>query len=140
MFDSGSHRSFVTTKVVERTGARVIRREWLGINTFGNQSKQAGLRDVVGLNLEPVGGGELIQMEAYVVPEISFITNEHLKIVMRDYPHLSDLSGLWLSDMCIRQDDLQIEVLIGSEYLWRFQGGCTIRNVAGLGFVWTSEG
>lgn len=125
LFDSGSHRSFVTANVVKDISIRVVRKEWLGISTFGNQSKQIGLKDVVELTLGPVGGGEPIPIEAYVVPEIASIANEHLELVKNDFPHLS---GLWLSDVCKHQHDLEIDVLIGSDYLWRFQGGRTIRG------------
>ena len=36
------------------------------------------------------------------------------------YPHLADI---WLSDVCRNEDQLEIDVLIGADYLWHFQTG-----------------
>ena len=36
-------------------------------------------------------------IEAYVVPEISHVHNEHLEIVHKNYLHLAQI---WLSDVC----------------------------------------
>ena len=71
-FDAGSHRSFITSRAVQR-------RHWRGISTFGQRCKDMCLRDVVDM---------VIQMEAYVVPEISNIQNGHLGLVKGGYPHL----------------------------------------------------
>ena len=50
----------------------------------------------------------------FVVPEISHITNEHAEVVKNDYPHLRDL---WFSDVCQTKEELEIDLLIGSDYL-----------------------
>ena len=64
-------------------------------------------------------------VEAYVVPEIPTIQNNHVEFVKFDYPHLN---WLWFSDESKRQDEIVINVLIGTDYLWNFQMGCTIRG------------
>ena len=64
-------------------------------------------------------------MEAYVVPEISSIPNTHVELVKSDYPHLK---GLWFSDVSKGRDEMVIDVLVGADYLWHFQKGCTIRG------------
>ena len=67
------------------------------------------------------GGGEtIINMEAYVVPEISSIPNTHVELVKSDYPHLK---GLWFSDVSMGRDEMVIDVLVGADYLWHFQKG-----------------
>ena len=58
-----------------------------------------------------------------VVPEISNISNKHIEVVKNDYPHLRDL---WFSDVCQTKEELIIDLLIGSNYLWEFQKGQTI--------------
>ena len=72
-----------------------------------------------------VGGGKAIQIEAFVVPEISRIQNEHLEAAKRDFPHLK---AIWLSDVCRHKEELEIDLLVGADYLWRFQTGRTIRG------------
>ena len=114
LFDAGSHRSFITSRVAQRSQLPVIRRDWLGISTFGQRSKDTCLRDVVDIKVSPIGGKKVIQMEAYVVPEISSIQNGHLELVKGEYP---DLKGLWFSDVCKGLDELEIDVLVGADYL-----------------------
>ena len=83
------------------------------------------LRDVVQVKVSPIGGEEFINMEAYIVPEISSIPNTHVELVKSDYPHLK---GLWFSDVSKGKDEVVIDVLIGADFLWHFQKGCTIRG------------
>ena len=64
-------------------------------------------------------------MEAYVVPHISSVRNAHLELAKKDYPHLQ---GLYLSDVSKFQEELEIKVLIGADYLWQFQLGFIIRG------------
>ena len=44
------------------------------------------LRDVVQVKVSPIGGEEFINMEAYIVLEISSIPNTHVELVKTDYP------------------------------------------------------
>ena len=47
LFDSGSHRSFVTAKAALKYELPVERKEWITISTFGQKGKESGLREVV---------------------------------------------------------------------------------------------
>ena len=125
LFDSASHKSFVTSRAVESFGLRSVRREWLTVNTFGQRATGSNLRDVVEIDLTPVGGGKVMRIEAFVVPEISRVQNEHLEIARKDYPHLAQI---WLSDVCKGSEQLEIDVLIGADYLWSFQTGKIVRG------------
>ena len=51
--------------------------------------------------------------------------NEHVEIAKTDYPHLRDI---WFSDVSKGEETLSIDALIGSDYLWYFQEGETIRR------------
>ena len=125
LFDAGSHRSFVTARVAQHAQLRVIRQDWLGISTFGQTSRDMQLRDVVHMKVSALGGQKVIEIEAYVVPEISTIQNSHVEIAKYEYPHLK---GLWFSDVSKGREEMFIDVLIGADYLWNFQKGCTIRG------------
>lgn len=128
LFDTASHTSFVTSRVAKTCGLEIVRREWLAVNTFGQRATGSNLREVVGIPLTPVGGGSAIYIEAFVVPEISRVPNERLDIVRTNYPHLADI---WLSDVCRNKDQLEIDVLIGADYLWSFQTGNVVRGGVG---------
>ena len=121
LFDAGSHCSFVTARVAQLARLPVTRQDWLAISTFGQRSRNTKLRDVVQVKVSPIGGESFINMEAYVVPEISSIPNTHVELVKSDYPHLK---GLWFSDVSKGRDEMIIDVLVGADYL----KGCTIRG------------
>ena len=68
-----------------------------------------------------------MKIEAYGVEYVSQIRNEHVELKKRDYSHLQ---GLWFSDVCKENEVLEIEVLIGADYLWCFQEGNVVRGKA----------
>ena len=78
LFDTASHKSFVTSRVVKSFELETLRREWLTVNTFGQRATGSNFWDVVGIDLTPVGGGKVMRIEAFVFPEIS--PNEQLEI------------------------------------------------------------
>ena len=78
LFDTASHKSFVTSRVVKSFELETLRREWLTVNTFGQRATGSNFWDVVGIDLTPVGGGKVMRIEAFFVPEIS--PNEQLEI------------------------------------------------------------
>ena len=47
LFDSGSQNSFVTSRAMNAAKLNVVREKWLGIKTFGGESKEGRLRQVV---------------------------------------------------------------------------------------------
>ena len=77
------------------------------------------------MNLCPVGRRENLKIPVYVVPDISQVRNEHVEIVKTDYPHQCDI---WFSDVSKGEETLTTDALIGSDYLWYFQKGETIRG------------
>ena len=125
LFDAGSHRSFVTSHAASLVDPKGLRREFLGINTFGQKCTKAEQREVVELELKPVNGNNVITIEAYVVPENCTVQNSHVELARKHYSHLE---GIWFSDVVKSQDELEVDVLIGADYLWRFQTGDTRRG------------
>lgn len=77
------------------------------------------------VKVSSVGGQKVIEMEAYVVLEISSIQNDYVQLARNEYPHLKDL---WFSDVFKAQEELEIDILVGTDYLWDFQRECTIRE------------
>ncbi|XP_046864649.1 uncharacterized protein LOC124459172 [Xenia sp. Carnegie-2017] len=88
LLDSGSQRSFVTERTAKALGCKVVREENLRIGTFGKRALENELRRVVRLDLSSLSGGEVVSIEAYVVPEISVISNQHLEVVRNNFEHL----------------------------------------------------
>ena len=127
LFDAGSRRSFITSRVAQSAGLPIKGKEWIEISTFGQQTKDCGMRAVYELDVSPLQGGERVKIEAYKSPTIADIRNQHIEIRKGDYPHLQ---GLWFSDVNRKNKVLGIDLLIGADYLWSFQRGRTIRGEA----------
>ena len=96
LFDTGSHRSFISAKAASQAGLQSVRKEWLEISPFGQAVKDRGLKEVFRFDVMPILGGEQVIIEAYAVPSISQIKNEH-EVRKKEYSHLK---GLWFSDVC----------------------------------------
>ncbi|XP_032235994.2 uncharacterized protein LOC116617405 [Nematostella vectensis] len=125
LFDAGSHCSFITTSAARKAKLPVVRREWLCINAFGQRDQKGTLREVVEFNVNPVNGCASINVQAFLVPEISSIPNGHVELARDQFPHLK---GLWFSDVNRNEERLEIEILVGADYLWHFQKGRVIRG------------
>ena len=125
LFDSGSHRSFITAKAVSKLDLRPVRRESLGIKAFGSSEEESADRDVVNFSLGPLNGSKHVKMEAFVVNDIASIPNIHVEVVKETFLHLT---SVWFSDVCRNDDFLEIDCLIGSDWLWSFQEEETIRG------------
>ena len=128
LFDAGSHKSFITTRAVQLAGLQEVRREWIEISTFGQQTRDSGLRGLHEFDVFPLQGGNGIRIEAYEVPSITQIRNEHIENRKAEYPHLQ---GLWSSDVNRDWEILDVDLLIGADFLWSFQGGRTVRGEPG---------
>ena len=125
LFDSGSSKSFATSNVVQMAELTPFKQELLSLRTFGSKEPEVSKRDVMELTLMPKGGGCSIKFDALVVDSISEITNQHLEIVKNNYEHLKDI---WFADVTPNEESLQIHVLVGSDFLWRFQDEETRRG------------
>ena len=128
LLDSGSQRTFVTVRMARELGCTVLHKEPLSVGTFGQRALKVEMREVVWLNLKPLRGSSVVSVDAYVVPEISFIRNRHLEVVKENYAHLK---GLWLSDVCMSNEELEVDVLVGADYLWMFQKDLMLRGEPG---------
>ena len=84
LFDWGSHRFFVTSKAASLASPKGLRRELLGINTFGQKCTNPEQREVVELNLESVNGKKSLTLEAVVVPEICRVQNAHVELARKE--------------------------------------------------------
>ena len=127
LFDTGSHRTFVTQGVVERAGLSPIRKEILGIKTFGSNNVDERERDVVEIEMFPLKSDRptSVKVEAYVVEHISEISNEHPEVVKHNYPHLANI---WFSDVSCLQDSLVVDVLVGIDSYFLLQEDEVIRG------------
>ena len=125
LFDTGSHKSFITSEAVGKLGLKPVRREELGIKVFGSKEAVNEMRDVVKFSLSALNDVSGVTIEAFVVKDISSIPNVHVERVKRDFLHLNNV---WFADVCRDNEMLEVDCLVGSDWLWSFQAGEVIRG------------
>ena len=109
LFDTGSHKSFITSHAAGSLGLKALTKEWVKVNTFGQRAVGSNLRDVVHVNLAPVGGGNISTIEAIVVRSVKLPWRAGHEILPDNY----DLS---LSRMKSQVRKLQKEPAVLEEY------------------------
>ena len=105
LFDTGSHKTFITSAAVHSLGMEPVRQGYTGIKAFGSKEVDMACRDVVELTLGGVDGGRSVSIEAYIVDGISSIQNIHVELVRKDYAYLWNI---WFSDVCRESNLLEV--------------------------------
>ena len=128
LFDACSHQSFVTSKTVSNLGLRSVKKEKLSLKTLGANEAEVKVRDVVEIDLFSLKGSKSCRIQCYVVDDIATIPNERMDIVKKNFDHLKQI---YFSDATRHGDLLQVDILIGANFLWEFMSGQTIRGGGG---------
>ena len=97
----------------------------MSLKTFGANQAEVKIRDVVEVDLFPLRGSKSGRIQCYMVDDIATIPNERVDIVKRDFDHLKKI---YFSDATKHGDTLQVDILIGANFLWDFLSGQTIRG------------
>ncbi|XP_067039040.1 uncharacterized protein [Acropora muricata] len=125
-FHTGAQRSYVSQRVVDALKLETINTEKLGINTFGNQRQQVQAVHLVELALSKPETGFKLTLNAFSVPHIcSELHGQDLNWVKENYPHLREIE---FADSLSDNGPMKIDLLIGSDYIWNFFNGSTIRG------------
>ena len=129
IFDTGAQRSYISQRVANMLKLETIRTDKLTIATFGNEKREVQAVNLVEMTLGKPEMGFKANINAYAVPQIcSELQGQDIQWVKQTYPHLRDLD---FADSCPGSGAMQIDLLIGSDYLWSFFDGKTIRGEAG---------
>ena len=115
LYDSGSQKTFISAKVVNKLVLMPLKEEMLAIIKFGESEPEVKKREVYEMIFAPLKrNAEGVKVEAFVVDEISTSHNIHVEKIKKDYAHLCNM---YFSDVCKSEDILEIDVLIGSNYM-----------------------
>jgi len=126
IFDTEAQRSYVSQGVVDLLKLETIKTETLRIATFGNQDQQLQAVNLIELALTKPETGFEMTLNAFSVPRIcSDSQGQDLHWVKETYPRLRDID---FTDTCFNGGPMQIDLLIGSDYIWNFFDGKTIRG------------
>ena len=132
ILDTGSQRSYITSRVKEALTLRKEGERCMAITTFGSVECNVQKCEVVQLCLKTRDGGRLL-IEAFVVPVIC------APLSIAKYPHLSKLD---LADFADESKSLEIDLLVGADYSGELTtgeicqvDGCPIAIGTKLGWV-----
>ena len=135
--DSGSQRTYVTSRIRDQLNLPSVGAESLRIKTFGATETQNTPCDIVelGVNIEE---NETLKLTALVVPFIcNPLTSQPINFSGQSYDHLI---GLELADSAEVSDVLEIDMLIGSDSYWSLVTGQVIRGDSGPTAIHTKVG
>eukprot|EP00795_Rhopilema_esculentum_P007403 gene7403-13157_t len=117
---------------------QIIGKEKQLIKVFGDSEPKFHECDIVQLTVV-CSDGLRIYMKAYSIPLIcSLLINQCIDVAIKQYPYLQ---GLPLADYITSKEQVDIDLLIGSDYYWSFVGGPPVRGEGatavptGLGFI-----
>ena len=127
MFDSGSQRTFVTIKAAKGLGIEPVRKEEMKTDAFGMKEAETKEREIYRLSLSPAfRSSAQVVIEAVDVEDMSSIPSQRVESIKKNYAHLRHV---YFSDFSRTEESLEIDILIGSDFLWNFQEGEIIRGV-----------
>ena len=123
--ESGSQRSYLTTKVKQDLRPEAVSTQRLSIAVFSSMRTPAKPCDVVNLTIRTRFGPDL-EVSLFVVPHICNPLSA--RPVSTGYQHLS---GLNLADHCSESELVKVNLLIGSDVYWDVVTGEIIRGASG---------
>eukprot|EP00112_Aurelia_sp_Birch-Aquarium-sp1_P019022 Seg4627.2 transcript_id=Seg4627.2/GoldUCD/mRNA.D3Y31 product="hypothetical protein" protein_id=Seg4627.2/GoldUCD/D3Y31 len=108
IFDSGSQRSFICDDIKDQLDLRVVGKESLQINVFGNdnQNKDIQSKELVEFTIGSVSNSFQTKVQAFTIPKICQpITRQNIQSARENFEYLKDLE---LADHNDGESDCQI--------------------------------
>ncbi|XP_011404369.1 PREDICTED: uncharacterized protein LOC100631573 [Amphimedon queenslandica] len=137
VFNSGSHRSYITEEVCHKLSLRILGKKDLVIATFGNTGKRRQSCKIAQAVLETNDGNTLV-LNLMVFPLICEpLVGVSLRDCIRGYDHLKDLD---LADPGTNGDVIKLDILIGLDYYWDIVSGEVLRGDSGPTATYLSLG
>ena len=128
MLDGGSQRSYISQKVKDALGLLPDHVEQVQIKTFGSDVTTRHTVEMVKVGI-PLRSGNTIHLMLSTVPLICEpLSCQPIAYTKEKYKHLADLD---LADFSRVGDELQIDVLIGSDHYWQLVTGQVIHGQSG---------
>ena len=94
--------------------------------TFGEVRARVMERELVRVNVGHLQKEGSTQVEAFKVPLIcKALQNQHIEEANKIHSYLNKL---WFSDVCPWQENLEVDLLIGADFLWDFIDGRVVKG------------
>jgi hypothetical protein len=138
ILDSGSQRSFVTTRVKNQLNLDAEGTENLMIKTFGGEAEELQTCEFLHLNIETESTYPDLSLTAFVVPAICQpLRHQTTQAAQEIYHHLE---GLNLADLNAGEEELEVDILVGSDQYWNLITGAVRRGDSGPNAMGTKIG
>ena len=137
ILDSASQRSYVTTTVKDKLRLPSERKQTISVKTFGSTEENTQSVDVVHLCITTEHGDD-VQLSAFVIPLICDPLQSQ-SIVHASVTH-AHLRGLKLADYSTGEDDIMVDILVGSDQYWQLVSEKVVRGEDGPTAIQTKLG
>ena len=120
ILDSGTQRTYVSARLREHLNLPAESSQMISIKTFGLTKENRQCVYVVGLCVA-TGQDEGVELSAFVVPIICDpLQSQFIAEATHTYAHLR---GLELADYGTGEDNVEVDILVGSEQYWSLVSG-----------------
>lgn len=127
LLDGGSQRSYVTTRVKNALSLTSEGEQCMSIITFGSDKRDRKFCEVVRMGMR-MKDGQSQELMLFAVPLICKpLSGQPITLCVENYSHLSQLE---LADSH-GEAQLEVDILIGSDYYWELTTGKTCRGESG---------
>ena len=120
IFDSGSQRSYIVSRVRDLLALPTEMTERVLIKTFGSKVEKVQVCDVVNLAIKTKNGMSLVVSLLTVPMVCEPLSGQPLNLASEHFPYLA---GLELADSSSLEDNLDIGILIGADQYWKLVTG-----------------
>ena len=128
ILDTGSQQSYATQRVKDSLAVQAREKRMMSIMTFGSGERKTQEYDVIKIGVVTLEG-ENQEMELSTVPLVCQpLLSQPIDLCKSAYQHLHDLE---LADSLTEGEPMEVDLLIGVDYYWRFVTGDTRRGEGG---------
>ena len=127
----------MTTTVKDKLRLPSERKQTISVKTFGSTEENTQSVDVVHLCITNEHGDD-VQLSAFVIPLICDPLQSQ-SIVYASVTH-AHLRGLKLADYSTGEDDIMVDILVGSDQYWQLVSGKVVRGDDGPTAIQTKLG
>ena len=127
LFDSGSQLSYITPRGRKLLKLPTCDTSEILLKTFGNKVESKSLEKVT-FCVKTTSGA--VYVNAFVSDISTPLTGQFIDFTQQSYPHLKYLQ---LADSNPNAENLEIDILIGTDYNWTFLSGKVIKSPNGVG-------
>ena len=137
ILDSDSKRSYVTIRVKDKLRLPSERKQTIPVKTFGSTEENTQSVVVVDLCISTEHGDD-VQLSAFVVPLIcDALQSQSIAHASVTHAHLK---GLKLADYSTGEDDIMVDILVGSDQYWQLVSGKVLQGENGPTAIQTKFG